>query len=384
MTVQSTLARIAYTISGAGPYSIPFYFLANADLIVIRTPVSGDPVTLVLTTDYTVTGAGLEAGGALTLVAPVNGSTLTIINEPPITQLTAYPETGKFPAKSHETALDKLTMAMKRVYDLASRGLRLNDGDAATSFVFPVSSPGKLIGWNASGVLTNTSPSAVGPGTITSAELADNSVGTTELVNGSVTVAKIADAELVALAALSTQQVTDLLSLSAFIGGLLNDTDAAAARATLGALNLQFMHVRDEKASGTQGGSSISGSQIRTLNTVVVNTITGATLATNQVTLPAGTYRIFASAPAFVANRHRLRLVNVTDATVAILGKSAYTGNTDIVSTDAIVNGRIVITGTKAFNLTHYINTAQTATGLGVDISDTFVEVYADLMIWKE
>lgn len=186
MSVQSTLARIGYTISGAGPYTIPYYFLKDTDLVVIRTPVVGDPVTLVLTTDYTVTGAGLEAGGTLTLVAPVNGDLLTIINEPPINQLSTFPETGKLPAKSIESALDKLTIVMKRAFDLASRGLRLNDGDAATSFVFPISSPGKLIGWGTGGELTNTSPTAVGP----------NSIGTAELVDGAVTANKIAGGAL--------------------------------------------------------------------------------------------------------------------------------------------------------------------------------------------
>lgn len=218
MSVQSTLARIGYTISGAGPYTIPYYFLKDTDLVVIRTPVVGDPITLVLTTDYTVTGAGLEAGGTLTLVAPVNGDLLTIINEPPINQLSTFPETGKLPAKSIESALDKLTIVMKRAYDLASRGLRLNDGDAATSFVFPVSSPGKLIGWNSGGTLTNTSPTAIGPSSVTSVELAD----------GAVTTTKLASVPLQTLAVITNTQATDLGAVSAFVGAALNEADAVA------------------------------------------------------------------------------------------------------------------------------------------------------------
>lgn len=226
MSVQSTLARIGYTISGAGPYTIPYYFLNNSDLIVIRTPASGaDPVTLVLTTDYTVTGVGSETGGTLTLVAPVNGDTLTIINEPPINQLSTFPETGKLPAKSIESALDKLTMAMKRVYDLTSRGLRLNDGDLATSFVFPISASGKLIGWGSDGKLTNTTAAGVGP----------NSIGATEIIDGAVTVAKIADPQLTTLAGITTQQATDIATLSAFVGTLMSRIDAGAFRDAIGA-----------------------------------------------------------------------------------------------------------------------------------------------------
>lgn len=184
MTVESNLARKPYTISGAGPYAIPFYFLADADIIAIQTPASGAaPITLALTTDYTLSGAGDTAGGALTLVKTgIDGDTLTIINEPDIVQLAQYPETGPFPSKSHENALDKLTMIAKRVYDLASRSLRLNDGDTATSLELPISSPGKLIGWDVNGELTNTSPAGVGPGTITTTELAASVV--TDIANG--------------------------------------------------------------------------------------------------------------------------------------------------------------------------------------------------------
>ena len=221
MTVQSTLARVSYTIAGAGPYTVPYYFLADGDIIAIRTPADGStPVTLTLTTDYTLTGAGDEDGGALTLVITgVDGDALTIINEPPITQLTQYPTTGRFPADSHERALDKLTMIVKRVYDLAGRALRLNDGDAATSLELPAASDGKLLGWSGA-VLVNTSPAGVGPGTITPTEL-DRAY-------------QPLDAQLTTLAGITAQQATDLASLSTFMGTVLNDANPATVRATIG------------------------------------------------------------------------------------------------------------------------------------------------------
>lgn len=162
MTVQSNLARQSYVISGTGPYSIPFYFLDDDNIIVIRTPADGsDAVTLTLTTDYTLSGAGDEDGGSLTLVMTgVDGDTLTIINEPEITQLTQYPQVGKFPAASHERALDKLTMIAKRIYDLASRSIRLNDGDPATSFELPVAVPGRYLGFGVTGALEALSGTA--------------------------------------------------------------------------------------------------------------------------------------------------------------------------------------------------------------------------------
>lgn len=185
-----------------------------------------------------------------------------------------------------------------------------------------------------------------------------------------------ANSDITSLAGLTTP-----LSLSQ--GGTAGAT-AAAARANLAALNLEFMHVRDEKPAGTSGGASVAGNQVRTLNTVVSNTITGASLAANEVTLPAGTYRIFASAPNYSGSRHRARLVNVTDAAVALLGTGEFNSGPDQVAARSTINGRIVIAATKAFNITHAIALAQSPQGLGVEQSDTFTEVYTTLMIWKE
>ena len=69
-----------------------------------------------------------------------------------------------------------------------------------------------------------------------------------------------------------------------------------------------FLHLQDQKTSGTEGGNFTSGAwNTRTLNTEVTDTI-GSTLSSNQFTLPAGTYYIEASAPAYSVGRHLSRL----------------------------------------------------------------------------
>lgn len=143
------------------------------------------------------------------------------------------------------------------------------------------------------------------------------------------------------------------------------------------------IHVRDEKATATAGGGSSAGSNIRTLNTVVTNTISGASLASNQITLPAGTYNIIASAPAGEAGKHRIRLVNVTDSTVALLGTSAFNDVTSYMQTDSVISGQFTLAGTKALNITHYIQFAAVTTGLGQAMNDTFVNVYTSVFIEK-
>lgn len=142
-----------------------------------------------------------------------------------------------------------------------------------------------------------------------------------------------------------------------------------------------LLHVRHE--SGGEGGSSIVGTQDRVLNTVVTNTITGASLASNQVTLPAGTYDFEASAPAFGIARHRAWLYNVTDAAVVQLGTQEYTGGST--QTHSFVSGRFTITSPKNFKIQHYTDTAAGTTALGTNGTDPYVatSVFAQARFWK-
>ena len=142
----------------------------------------------------------------------------------------------------------------------------------------------------------------------------------------------------------------------------------------------QILHVREEQPATINGGSSVVGNQVRVLNTVVTNTIPGASLASNQITLPLGKYQIDASAPVYTANQHRIRLVNVTDAVIVLLGSSEYAV---AATTDrSLIIGVFNVTATKSFNITHFTSAA-VANGLGANSGDTFIEVYTNVIIKK-
>lgn len=145
--------------------------------------------------------------------------------------------------------------------------------------------------------------------------------------------------------------------------------------------NIGYMLVRDEKAQNTSGGNSTIGTATRTLNTVAANTISGASLASNQITLPAGAYRVRATAPAHNVDAHRAYLFNVTDAANVILGTSENGGAAFVTRSE--VNGRFVLAGTKVLELRHYTGTAGTD-GYGVPVNSGGVEVYAEVEIVKE
>jgi len=146
--------------------------------------------------------------------------------------------------------------------------------------------------------------------------------------------------------------------------------------------SLPLLHVQDQKTSGTNGGTSVAGVQTRTLNTVVTNEISGASLGSNQITLPAGTYEITALAPARSVSFHRIVLYNVTDAAAAVIGINADASTSDNTDTHAFINGaRFTLAGTKVLEIQHYTSAIRATDGLGNAISDGYIEIYTDVQI---
>ena len=142
-------------------------------------------------------------------------------------------------------------------------------------------------------------------------------------------------------------------------------------------------HVRDEKNTGANGGAAIAGQNTRVLNAEKVTNILGASLASNQVTLPPGKYWVEAYAPAYDCNRHRLSFYNVTDTSYDILGTACFSPSADQDGMLASFRGYIETTSEKVFEVRHYVQTAKATNGLGVNTGDGNTEVYTDLMIRK-
>jgi hypothetical protein len=147
----------------------------------------------------------------------------------------------------------------------------------------------------------------------------------------------------------------------------------------------QLLHLRDEKAAGTSGGTFTAGSWLtRDLNTVVTNEIAGAGLAANQITLPVGTYYIEASAPARTVNTHQAKLRNVTNSTDDLIGMSETAGTAAAIQSRSFVFGRLSVTGSsKTFELQHRCQTTRTIDGLGNAANHGLTEIHSDVRIWK-
>ena len=157
-----------------------------------------------------------------------------------------------------------------------------------------------------------------------------------------------------------------------------NSVLAAEAKAFQAGL----LHVRDEKTAGTDGGTFSGGSwQTRTLNTVVTNEISGASLSSNQITLPAGTYWVDAKAQSNFVGISKLRLRNVSDGTTAVVGLTG--GDFDNARAICHLRQRFTIASSKTFELQHRCQSGETNTGFGDGLNLGEIEIFADVCIWK-
>jgi len=144
-----------------------------------------------------------------------------------------------------------------------------------------------------------------------------------------------------------------------------------------------ILHVQDQKTSGTSGGTFTAGDwRTRDLNAVLLNTIVGASLSANQITLPAGTFWIFASAPAREVQRHQARFYNVTDTAVECVGTPEQVADNN--QSRSFIISRFTIAAAKTFELQHQCSTTDVTLGFGTAGNFNETEIYSDVRIVQE
>jgi len=162
-------------------------------------------------------------------------------------------------------------------------------------------------------------------------------------------------------------------------------TDAFVQSVVSGISGQSFAVLQNQQTQNTAGGTATSGSwQIYPLNTEQedVNTIVDSS-ALPAFSLGAGTYRIRAFVPILsTCVRRQIRVYNVTDASVAILGESGIGGNNVTSNDKSILVGTVTISGTKQFRLEYRVEVSQNTYGLGQP-ANFGTEVYGQLEITK-
>ncbi len=135
MSISSTTDRVTYSGNGSTTaFAFAYKFFSNSDLVV-KTKVNstGVETTQTITTHYTVTGAGEDAGGTVTFVtAPASGVTVIIIRDMAATNDMSLTENGKVPSDTLVEQTDRLTMLAQRSKNQIARSVKLPDGFTAT------------------------------------------------------------------------------------------------------------------------------------------------------------------------------------------------------------------------------------------------------------
>lgn len=155
--------------------------------------------------------------------------------------------------------------------------------------------------------------------------------------------------------------------------------DGTALRTILIAGDEIFIAV-DQKSAGTGGGTSVTGINTRVLNTVLANTINGASLASNVITLPAGTYTVSGSCPAYNSAQHKARLYISGFPTQYVDG----TGDNNVQypgTTRSVIVGQFVLSATSTVRIDHYTSSS---VSLGQPAGGSATpEVYSEITIRK-
>jgi hypothetical protein len=148
----------------------------------------------------------------------------------------------------------------------------------------------------------------------------------------------------------------------------------------------QFFHAYETQSSGVASTTSgATGSFLTTtLNTTATNEITGASLASNTITLPAGTYYIEAIVPwqatsTSVVQRFQARLFNLTSVATLIYGNAClFFGASNNATLMSMLRGRFTLASLSVLSLQHY----KTA-GIVGSAASVGSEMYSSVQIWK-
>lgn len=168
--------------------------------------------------------------------------------------------------------------------------------------------------------------------------------------------------------------------------------DVATAAATLaagaspgGGAAVSYAHIREEYASGVgPGGTPVAATwNKRLLNTEVQDADGIASLASNQITLAAGTYAVHAFGYSLGASGSKLRLRDITNNVTLVVGTNGY-GDT-AASVLNTLRGRFTLAGSAVLELQHYLtlggNTYNWGPATGIGAGE--VEVNSEIHIEK-
>ena len=176
--------------------------------------------------------------------------------------------------------------------------------------------------------------------------------------------------------------IASFSGLGTITNGVTIGTGFTFSAGTLSANGLSYANFSNTLASGTAPDNIGTSYAVQALNTTTGNTIAGASLSSNQITLPAGTYTVSANVPVAVGTPTggRCKLFNVTDSADLVVGSNFHVGSTAGSGSSAHFTGSFVLAATKTVAL-ECIATASIAAGYAASVGGS--EVYETISFVK-
>jgi hypothetical protein len=325
---------------------------------------------------------GLVAGGTATLTSTSTKLTMEV----------AVDFDGVVaPTSSDGAALGSTTQMWSDLFLASGAVINFDNGDATiTHAANALKIAGCTVTFDTAPTPSASDAAALGTASVMWSDLFLASGAVINFNNGDITVTHSADTLTVAGGTLAA-------SGNATVGGTLGVTGAStlASLSVTGAMigRIPFAHYREQQNDGVNSSDALTASSFstRTLNTEVTDEIT-ISLASNQMTIPAGTYFCHARAPQnggnAVTQTGKLRLRDVTNGTTLLLGGSVggYGALTNassgvIMPAELVVQGRFAVAGSVAVELQHWTGAANTNGGTAVTAGEA--EVYSEVLLWK-
>lgn len=167
--------------------------------------------------------------------------------------------------------------------------------------------------------------------------------------------------------------------------GVKGDVGAKGDKGDKGDRGLsEIAYLRDERASGINGGTCSAGTWIQRALTTLGGDSTFTTLSGNRFTLQPGKYFVEVVAPAYGVSLHQAKLKVIETNTDVMIGTNSFSHPTSPSVTTSMISGEIIVSAASTFEIQHRCSQDRVNIGFGVASSFGTTEVYTQVKIIKK
>jgi hypothetical protein len=383
--INDTTPRSQYTAtSGQTVFTVPFEFFENSDLKVYK-----NSTLLTLTTNYTVTGAGVTNGGSITLVSGATaGDIVTIVRDVPVKRVTDFPTSGPFNVDALNSDLDRLTAMVQQQEALDGRSLRLDQFDTPNTLnTLPAKADrvGRVLQFNSStgqpeagpttSEIANAQTYASNASTSATAAASSASSASTSASNASTSATNAASsASSASTFASNASSSASAASTSASNASTSASNASTSATAAAGSASTASTQASNASSSASAAASSASAAATSASNAATSETNASSSASAASASQIAAAASAAAAAASYDSFDDRYLGVKASDPTVDNDGNALVTGALYYNSTSGsmkVYDGANWIAASSAGNASllnyRYVATAGQTTFSGAD-----------------